>query len=168
MAIASTDLTTRLSGGAGNADPNASLGGAISNTAFADNVANNLFDDVSGADAGAGDIEYRCFYVRNGHGSLTWIGPKIWLSSLTSSADTEFDIGLATEGVSAAAAAIANENTAPAGVSFSRPTTKAAGLSLPDIPAGGYHGIWIRRTVNAGAAPANDSGAFTIEGESNP
>jgi len=100
----------------------------MSNTAFADNVANNLFDDVSGADAGAGDIEYRCFYVRNGHATLPWLAPKIWLSTLTTSADTEFDIGLATEGVSAAAAAIANEGTAPAGVTFSRPTTKGAGL----------------------------------------
>lgn len=168
MAILATDLTTRLSGGAANADPNASLGGAMSSVAFADNVANNLFDDVSGAEASAGDIEYRCFYIRNGHATLSWLAPKVWLSSLTSSADTEFDIGLATEGLSAAAAAIANENTAPAGVTFSRPTTKGAGLSLPDIPAGGYHGIWIRRTVNASAAPANDSGAFTIEGESAP
>jgi len=168
MAILATDITTRLSGGAGNADPNASIGGAMSNTAFADNVANNLFDDVSGAEASAGDIEYRCFYVRNGHATLPWLAPKIWLSTLTTSADTEFDIGLATEGVSAAAAAIANEGTAPAGVTFSRPTTKGAGLSFPDIPAGGYHGVWIRRTVNASAAAANDSGAFTIEGESAP
>ena len=67
-----------------------------------------------------------------------------------------------------AAASIANEGTAPAGVTFSRPTTKGAGLSFPDIPAGGYHGVWIRRTVNASAAAANDSGAFTIEGESAP
>lgn len=168
MPIVASDIATRLSGGAGNADPNASLGGVISATAFVDNVLNNLWDNVSGAESAAGDVEYRGFYVRNGHATLAWIAPTIWLSSLTSSADTEFDIALAAEGVNVTMATIANESTAPATVAFTRPTTKATGLVIPDIPAGQFKGIWIRRTVNAGAAAANDTGAFTIEGDTNP
>jgi hypothetical protein len=168
MPIVTADLATRLSGGAANADPNLSLGGAMSANAFADNVLNNLWDNVSGAESAAGDIEYRGFYVRNGHATLSWLAPVFWLSTLTSSPNTEFDIALAAEGVNVQMASIADESTAPAGVTFTRPTSKATGLVIPDIPATQFKGLWIRRTVTAGAAAANDSGAFTIEGDTNP
>ena len=168
MPIVTADLATRLSGGAANSDPNASLGGAMSSTAFADNVANNLWDNVSGAESAAGDVEYRGFYVRNGHATLSWLAPTIWISTLTTSSDTEFDIALAAEAVNVQMATIANESTAPATVTFTRPTSKATGLVIADIPATQFKGIWIRRTVTAGAAAAADSGAFTIEGDTNP
>ena len=49
MAIISTDINYRLSGGAANSDTAASLGGAKSSVA-----ASNYFDDVSSAEASAG------------------------------------------------------------------------------------------------------------------
>lgn len=169
MPIVATDIETRYSGGAGNASANASLGGVMSSTAFATNVANNLWDDVSGDESAAGDIEYRGFYARNGHASLTWQNVVYWLDSLTSSADTEFDIALAAEGVGVDMATIANESTAPASVTFSRPTSKATGLAVGSLPsAGGRRGLWIKRTVNAGAAAANDTGSIRLEGDTNP
>lgn len=171
MAIASTDLLMRLSGGAANTSPAASLGGAESTVAgglVATGVANNLWDDVTGDEAAAGDTEYRGFYWHNNHGTLALQNAVTWIDSLTSSADTEFDIALAAEAVNVTMATIANESTAPATVTFTRPTSKAAGLSIGNIPAGQFKGVWIRRTVTAGAAAANDTGSVRVEGDTAP
>lgn len=171
MAITTTDIEYRLSGGASNTAPASSLGGAMSTVGggvITSAAANNLWDDVSGAESAAGDVEYRGIYIRNNHGSLTWQNVVTWLDSLTSSADTEFQIGLATEAINVAMATIANESTAPAGVSFSGPTTKGAGLSIGNIPNGQFKGIWIKRTVNAGAAAASDTGSIRCEGDTAP
>lgn len=160
----------RLSGGASNADPNASLGGVLSSNGVTTAVANNLWDDVSGAESSAGDTEYRGFYWRNGHATLVLQSAVTWIDSLTSSADTEFDIGLAAEAVGVTMATIADESTAPAAVTFTRPTSKATGLSIGNMAAGdtGRKGVWVRRTVSAAAAAANDTGSLRVEGDSNP
>ena len=131
-------------------------------------AANNLFDDVSGAESSAGDIEYRCFYVQNNHGTLTLQDAVVWVESLTNSAQTEFAIALADEAVGAAAETIADESTAPTGPAFSSPTTKGTGLAIGDIPAGSYKALWIRRTVTAGATAVSDSGTVRVEGDSAP
>jgi hypothetical protein len=165
MPIVEADLATRYSGGASNSNGNLSLGGVKSSNAFATNVLNALFDDVSGAEAAAGDVEYRGFYYHNGHGTLSWESPVYWIDSLTSSGSTEFDIAVAAEGVNVTMATIADESTAPATVSFTRPTSKGTGLALSTIPAGQHRGVWLRRTVTAGASPANDSGSVRAEGD---
>lgn len=168
MAITSSDLEYRLSGGASNTSPAASLGGAMSTVAggiITSAVLNNLWDDVSSAESSAGDVEYRAIYIKNKHGSLTWENVVAWISSLTSSADTEFDIALADEAVGVAMETIADESTAPVGPTFTRPTSKGAGLSIGNIAAGSYKGIWIRRTVTAAAAAASDTGTIRCEGD---
>lgn len=172
MAIASTDLELRLSGGTGNTTPGSALGGAMSTAGggvVTSGGANNLWDDVSGAEASAGDIEYRGAYVKNAHGTLSLQGAVLWIDSLTSSPGTEFDLGLDAAAVgSDSSTTIANENTAPAGVTFSRPTSKATGLLNADIPAGSKKAFWIRRTVTAGASAASDSGSIRLEGDTAP
>jgi hypothetical protein len=162
MAIISSDLKIRLSGGAANSDVNASLGGAKSSTEVTDNSLHNLFDQVSGTESAAGDIEYRCVYVHNGHGSLTAQNTHVYISSNTTSADDTWDIALAGEGLNATAETVANENTAPIGETFSAPTTYAAGLDMTNIPFGQHYALWIRRTVTAGAA-AIDSNSVTLK-----
>lgn len=166
--IVTGDLHMRLSGGAAQADPNLSLGGAKSSNAVTSGQANNLWDDVSGAESQAGDVEFRGFYWHNNHGSLALQSAVTWIDSLTSSADTEFDIALAAEAVGATMATIADESTVPASVTFTRPTSKATGLSIGNIPAGSHKGVWIRRTVTAGAAAAADSGSVRVEGDTAP
>ncbi len=156
------DLELHLSGGAGNTSPGSALGGARS-TAGGGVVpesltANSLFDDVSGAEEQAGDIEYRGVYVRN-VGDQPAVGVKVWLTD-TTDGQTTIAIGLADEGVNATMETIANENTAPVGPTFSTPTTEGGGLSMGDIPAGQHYALWIRRTVTAGAGASNDQ--FTI------
>lgn len=171
MPIASNDLKYRLSGGASNADPNASLGGVKSATEMVDATLHNLFDVVTGDEGAAGDTEYRCLYVHNGHATLTLQNPVVWISQLTTSADDEVDIALDGAGVgdgatTGVAETETDEQDAPTGEAFSRPVTKAAGLAIGDLAPGQSQAIWIRRTVDPGAAAVNnDNAIITVEGE---
>jgi hypothetical protein len=152
--IVSGDIDYRLSGGAANADPNASLGGAKSSEEVVDNVDNNLFDDVSGAEHTAGLVEYRCIYVHNAHGSLTLTDAVVWIASDTSGADSDLSIAVGTAAVNGTEQTIADENDAPAGVSWSdAAVSRATGLALGSIPAGQHKAVWLRRTISAGATP---------------
>lgn len=164
MPIISTDIKYRLSGGASNTDPAAALGGAKSST----DAASTIFDDVSSAEATAGDIEYRCIYVHNNHGSLTLQGAKVWIQTQTPSADTDVAIGLGSSAVNGTEQTVANEGTAPTSVTFSAPSSFAGGLTIGDIPAGQHKAVWVRRTVNAGAAAASDSFALRVQGDTTP
>ena len=166
MPIASGDIDFHLSGGAGNTDVNASLGGARATQQIVDATVQNLFDNVTGQESADGDIEYRGFYVRNAHGTLTLENARIWIQTLTPSADSEVDIALADEGLNGTMETIANETAAPVGPTFTRPVTKGTGLNLGNIPFGQHFGIWIRRTITAGAAAFNNDGpTIRVEGD---
>lgn len=156
MPIAATDIKFFLSGGAANADPNLSIGGAISATEITDATLHNLFDVVGSAEAEAGDSELRCIYVKNNHATLTLQSSVIWIQSQTSSADTDLQIALADEGINGTAEVVVDEDTAPVGESFSAPVNEAAALAIGDIPAQGYQAIWLRRNVTAGATAVNN------------
>lgn len=164
MPIITTDIVYRLSGGAANADPLLSIGGTKSSVASS----STIFDDVSSAEAAAGDVEYRLVYVHNAHATLSYQNAAVWIQTQTPSASTDVAIGLAAAGLNATETAVANEGTAPAGVTFSAPSTFAAGLSLGTIPAGQHYGVWVRRTVNAGASSASDSFTLRVQGDTNP
>jgi len=164
--ITATDIHFRLSGGAANSNQNAALGGAKSTTTDA---SASLFDDVTGAESASGDTEYRGIYVSNEHGTLAYLAPKVWVSPDTPSPDTDADLALAVEGVNVAMATIADENTAPASVTFANTAISyATGLAIPDIPAGQYKGVWLKRVVNAGAAAYADSFTVNVQGDTNP
>lgn len=166
MAITATDIILRLSGGAANSDVNASLGGAKSSVAVVDNTLHNLFDVVSGAEAEAGDIEYRCVYVHNAHATLTLQGAKAWIQTNTPSAGSTCDIGLGTSAVNGTETSVANESTAPASVTFVAAANEAGAITLGDIPPGQHRAFWIRRTITAAAsAYSNDSVVVRIKGD---
>lgn len=165
MPIISTDIVYRLSGGAANASQIASLGGIKSTTTA---VASTFFDDVSSAEAAAGDVEYRCFYVHNAHATLSLTTAVIWIQTNTPSADTTIDIAVGSSIVNATEQTVANENTAPTGVTFSAPASFGAGLTLGDIPAGQHRAVWVRRTVNAAAAAYADSFTLRVQGDTLP
>ena len=166
MPITASDIEFRLSGGVGNSDPNLSLGGVKSTTEIVDATDNNLYDDVSGVEASAGDIEYRGFYVHNDHATLAWQNVVVWIQTETPSGDSVLDIALAGEGVNGTMEVIADESTAPVGEVFTHPVTKAAGLAVGNVPAGEHIGIWVRRTIMAGAAAFNqDGGTIRAEGD---
>lgn len=159
MAILTTDIVYRLSGGAANADPNASIGGAMSSNV----MPSAIFDDVTSGQASAGDTNYRCVYVRNGHGSLTLVSAVLWIA--TNTTGSRISVGAGAAAVNATETAVANEATAPAGVTFSQPASKGAGIALGDIPAGQFKAIWLRRVVAAATGAANDTFTFRVEGD---
>lgn len=161
MSVIAADFVTRLSGGATNAVGDASLGGVKSATA-ASTAIDALFDATTAAQAAAGRIEYRCVYLHNSNAADTMTSAVCFILANTPLVGTTIDIGVGTAAVNATEQTIANETTAPTGVTFSAPTTAATGLALGNIPFGQHHAIWLRRTVTAGSASsANDT--YTIE-----
>lgn len=177
MAITASDIKYRLSttsGSAGNSTAGgaagASLGKYMSTTDLVDNTLNNLFPDVTGDENAASNVDYQCIFIYNAHGSLTWQSPKVWISAEVSGGAAAA-IGIDTTAASAQNNAsaqgliIANKDTAPSGVSFSSPTSKATGLSLGSLAAGQVRAVWIRRTAANSAALNNDGVTISAEGD---
>lgn len=168
MPVVATEILIKLSGGAtpGNstaqANPNLALGGFMSSTQLTAATLNNLFDDVSGAENTASTADYRCLFIHNSNATSSGTACKIFLSSETAGGASAA-IGLDTTGVVAANSAatmaltIANETTAPTGVTFSAPTTDATGLSVATLGASQAIAVWVRRTAANSASLALDS-----------
>ncbi len=177
MPITSSDLKFKLSvktGSAGNStsqgNVNNSLGKYISTTEITDNTLHNLFDKITGDENAASTVDYRCIFVHNSHGSLTLEAAVIWISNQVSGG-ASIAIGLDPAGnkaigdSSAQAAEVADELSAPAGVTFSAPTSKATGLSIGDLPAGQCRAVWVRRTAANSAAVDNDGATLSYAGD---
>lgn len=146
------NLIFTLTGGAGNADPDASLGGVGSSEELNETPLNNLFDNVDPDEASAGDVEYRAIDIFN-DGDEAAVIVEFYISSQTSSEDTDLAVGL-----DDTIQIIADEAIAPGDVTFSAPTEESP-LSVLDITAGGRQRVWIRRNVNAGADNTADDAA---------
>lgn len=155
------DPVWRLSGGAGNASPAASLGGVMSSTAVGAGDG-NLFDDVTGDESAAGETEYRGLYVYNA-GDVDLQNAVVWIVT-EASASADIEIAPADEAVGVTMETIADENTAPSGPTFQEAPNKAGGVSLGTIPAGSRRGVWVRRIV-AAATPAANAATFTLRVE---
>lgn len=154
-------LVWRLTGGASNSNPNASLGGTRSSNALSGTALNNLFDDVAPAEASAGDTEYRAIDLYNS-GDATATSVVFYQSTETSSAGTTLDNGIEASPINSTLS-IADESTAPAGVSFAHYVTGSR-LTIPDIAAGSGCRVWFKRIVSAATGnTSNDAGAFTVE-----
>lgn len=154
-------LQYNLTGGASNSDPNASLGGTSSSTQLSGTAMNNLYDDVSPAEATAGDNEYRAIDIKN-TGSATATVVKAYMNPDSSSADTRIDMGVEASPINSTTS-IADESTAPSGVTFGTYTTGSK-LTITDIPNGSYARLWIKRVVTAGAAnTSNDTGTINVD-----
>ena len=156
MPITAADLRMYLTGGAANADPALSLGGVISSVQFTDATLQNLFNNVSPAEALAGSVKYRALSFKNVSAFIAYAA-VVYISQETTSVDTTVAIAYDSVGTQS----IVDEDTAPVGLSFSTPLSLAAGIALGDVAAGGVARLWFRRTVTAGAAQASDSGKIT-------
>ena len=60
--------------------------------AIIDDTLNNLFDDVSGGEHAAGDINYRCLFIKN-DSAETASNVKVYLESNTPAVDDSVEIG---------------------------------------------------------------------------
>ena len=150
-------LQLRLTGGASNNDPNASLGGDMSANQLSATAMNNLFDDVANADRVAGDVEYRAIDIYNA-GDEEAQAIEAYMDPVTSNDHTDLAFGL-----DSTTQAVADEDTAPSSVTFGNYTSSSK-LSISNIAAGAAQRLWIRRTVNAGAVnDNNDLGTIKID-----
>jgi len=179
MAITATDIVYHYSiktGAAGDTasqpDPNASLGKYVATNSPTSGTVHHLFDKLTGPEnaAGAGEVEYRCIFVRNNHATLTWESVVVWLSNVVAGgadAAISVDTTAASDADSASAQAkeVVDESTAPAAQSFSAPITKGTGLSIGDLAPDQVRAIWIRRTATNSAALNNDGATLTCEGD---
>ncbi|MFI2663271.1 hypothetical protein [Micromonospora carbonacea] len=176
MAIVASDIVFKLSttsGSAGNTTAGvvgASLGKYVSTTTVADGSTNGLFPNITGAENAASQVDYACVFVHNTHGSLTLQAAKVYVSAEVSGG-ASVAIGVDPTAVSAVgsssaqAVTIANDTTAPAGVTFSTPTTSGAALSLGDIGPGQVKAFWVRRTAANTAPLAADGATFAWLGD---
>lgn len=165
MAVLAGDIDFHLSGGAANADPDASLGGIISNSQIVDAGLHNLFDIVDGAESAAGDAEYRCCYVRN-NSAQTLFNAYVFVASESPSVGSDELIGLGSSGVNGVEQSVGDEQTAPAGVTFAQANGVGNALAIGDLPAGQHMAIWIRRDISPGAsAYDNDVLTLTVGGD---
>ena len=159
------DVKKFLSGGTGNTDPNAALGDGISTTEVSAVSLNSLFDNVSAAERASGITDYRCFYVKNDHGSESLTLAAIYVAAQTPSPGTVVEIGLDPAGngdglATGVATVIASETSAPAGVTFTA-SPAVSPLAIGTLTAGQCRAVWIKRIVSAGAAALASDG-FTL------
>lgn len=122
-----------------------------------------FFDDVSGSENAAMESEYRCFFLRNDHATLTATNVTVFMQSqVAGGADCAIaldNIAASAKGASAAQAAqIASEDVAPTGVgSFSTTAVDdASGLVVGSLAPGQVKAIWVKRTTTNSAALDND------------
>jgi hypothetical protein len=140
------------------------LGGAVTGTQLSGTPMNNLFDNVTPAEALSGDVEYRAFDVKN-TGDATATVVNFYATETTSTSTTlHFAIESTPANAVNSTKSIADESTSPTGLGAWTQYTSASKLSLPDIAAAATLRVWVRRTVTA-AAPnlANDQTTFTVE-----
>lgn len=105
--------------------------------------------NVPSADAVSGEVYYRAIMGKN-EADGPAVNLRFWLDAAD---NTGIAIGLESA-VSQAIQTIADETTAPTGITWSTATTSAAGLTLSAVPAGGLFGLWIRRTIAADSDPS--------------
>ena len=148
----------------------ASLGDQVSTTQWSGGGANDLFDDISGAENAASTVDYRCIFVHNSNASNALENAVVYLSAEVSGgagiavgADTTAASALASG--SAQALTVANETTAPAGVSFSSPTTAGSGVALGTISPGQVKAFWVRRTAANTSALSGDGVTIAVTGD---
>lgn len=175
-AIVSSDILFKYSttaGSAGNSltgTASSSLGKYISTTTIPDATLNAVFDDVSGAENAASTVDYRCVFVHNSNAANTLENAVVYLSAEVAGG-ASVAVGVDTTAASAIGSAsaqalqVAGETTAPAGVTFSSPTTAGTGVALGNIPVGQCKAFWVRRTAANSAALSNDGVTLSVTGD---
>ncbi|CAM0000958.1 hypothetical protein VPHD480_0435 [Vibrio phage D480] len=179
MAIIAGDLkfkrslhTVAASVGNGNTHDSEvdSLGGGVSAVELVSNQLHDLFDAVPSAESAAGRVEYRCFYVQNEHASLTLYDSKVFISNNTASVDSLIEIALDPVAVNGEDSSILLDDETDSGshltaLTFVDAPSFESGLDIGNLAAGEQRAIWIKRTINAGAAAAAEDATIAIRGD---
>lgn len=155
MTTTNQDVHRYYSGGGANANPQLSIGGAISSVRITDDTLNAVWDDTSSAEASLGDQEIRVIYFKY-DGVDTYVkNVTVYLSAKAKGQDDTIEYAIDTAfGVNVVYPTRANENDPPTNVVWTNGTTRATGrLLAAKLNKGQYCHLLIRRTVDAGASP---------------
>lgn len=177
MPIVATDLAFYVSASTNTAgwqdSDNDGKGKYVSQTSVS---TSNVFADVTGAQNFAGYTDYRCIFVRNGHGSLSLTNAKVWVES-QASGGSDIRIGLDTTGASAQNSGSAQALTVAdytdstnqlSGVTFATASSEATALSVGTLQAGYVKGIWLERVTNQSLAKSGDNVVLRVKGDTLP
>lgn len=180
MAVESADIEIRLStqsateGDDQASTPAESIGGYMSTTPLVDATLENLFVNITAAEASTGKTVYRCVFVYNSHATQDWEEVKAWIVSQLDGGGL-VAMGLDPAGaspgnqMSAQAEEPADDETAPDGVSFSAPTSADDALNLGTVGPEEAYPIWFRLTVPPDVeALSLDNAIFRVRGQSEP
>lgn len=160
-----------MSGGPSNSDPNASLGAGISGTLIDD--PSKVFDQISHTESWLGDTEYRCVYVKNTHGSESYLGLVGWVIQAVLPAtlgggdapehmEIVFDpVGIGDGTNDGVASTVATEETPPALKAPANPA--AVGTTGGSLGAGTYYYIITAINTNGETIGSSEASA-TIDG----
>jgi hypothetical protein len=144
---------------------NASLPSSDStNTIVIANNAEGILDDVTKAEAKAGEFDYRGLYFENAHTADEMTDARFWVENNTPGQDV-VNIADGDEAVDVALETIADQNTAPSGPDFdtANPVDYASGIVLATpLLFSEFKGWWIRRNVPADVSAAEDNNTFRI------
>lgn len=177
MAILQADLKFHYTGAAtheaAQGDGDLSLGNYRALDTITTGVDENVFDDVSGAEASSGDTEYRGIGFHNDHGTLPLTACVCWIEVDTGNGEDDISYKLEAPTVSdvtGAVQTIANESTEPTGGTWSDTTTKATGEDCPltdnEVGVDEWFCIWLRRVISASAsAQAAEAVTMRVEGD---
>ena len=177
MAILDTDLKYHYTGAASHeaaqTDPDASLGNYRASSEITTGIDNNVFDDVSGAEAGAGDTEYRGIGFHNDHGSLPLTACVTWIEVDTGNVDDDISFKLeapSVDEVTGAVQTIGDESTEPTGGTWSDATSKVTGEDCPltsaEVGVDEWFCIWLRRVIAVSTdAKAAETVTMRTEGD---
>ncbi len=151
----------RLSGGDLNTSGNGSLGGIMSSTAYADDVIENLFDNVSRNEGLLGRTEYRCIYILNtGGGHISGAVIEVKVNPPLTRISIGLDPAGKGDGVNRGVATnIPTEDTTPSGVKFFGEDILSADgpwnvvkLPLGLLKSGEAVPVWLKRVTEQGPA----------------
>ena len=139
---------------------------SFTNTLTVANVTQQMYLDQTKAESDAGVTKYRCFAIKNAHATLPMVNVKLYIAANTPGADS---ITIALDSLAAGVGgtgptAIANENTAPAGVAFVAPDsiTHADVLAVGTLAAGECRFFWVKQLTPANVSVATPVNTFNL------
>jgi hypothetical protein len=126
------------------------------------NLRNEIFDDLSSADAWNGHTDYRCIFITNVHSTDSFGTVKIWIEQQPLGADT-IRLGYDNTHKNMDAQTIVNETTAPTGdVTFGTHIDEASAIDLSPLAAGDRWPIWLERTIPAQTLVGSSRNVFKL------
>lgn len=134
----------------------------LSQTITISNQTNELFDDIPSDESWNGSTDYRCIFITNTHGTLTFNTVKVWIEQQPLGADV-LRLGYNSAKKNNDAETVGSETTAPSGsVVFGTHEDEAGAIDLSALAAGDRWPIWVERTIAAETIIGSKTNVFRL------